>query len=178
MADAFGDFLRRPSAESYLALRREILDDPGFDMFADSLRRFEAFVDSGAATEALAMVPELMPNWLLSPRAHAAIARAAAEAGDATRARAEMRVAEACLYGLTQTGTGAPEAPYAALHVADQGSVLRARGRVGRSQRTEVAEGRFCDVLTDTTGAEHWFDMTDSIACMSARLTGAAADGQ
>lgn len=177
MADPLGDFLRHPGAETYLGLRGAVLADPGFDLFSDGLRRLEGLVLEGGHAEALALVPQLMPNWLLSPRTHALIGIAARANGDAARADSEARFAQACLFGLTSTGSGTADAPYAAIHTADEADVLDFLGRGWGAQRRETADGRICDVITDSNGEDHWFDMTESLAGMAARMAGVGGNG-
>lgn len=177
VADRFIDFLRRPTAETFLSIRAAVLDDPDFDPMSDRLRQVEALVAAGAQAAALALVPQLMSCWLLSPSAHAVIAQAARETGDAARAASETLVAQACLFGLMQTGSGTEAAPYRVIHVTDEADVLGFLGRAALSQRRDVADGRFCDVIRDTTGEDHWFDMTESLLRMSARFAAPVSHG-
>jgi hypothetical protein len=178
MSDLFSDFLGKPSAATYLNLRDAMIEDPSFDLFSDALSRLEGLVAQDQHDTALALVPAMMPNWLLSPRAHQVIAMAALGAGETERAKREAVIAQACLAGLTDSGDGTEDDPYRPLHVSDEADVLDHLAHVWSAQRQDITDGRICDVITDSKGREHWFDMTDSLLAMSRESEGGPADGR
>lgn len=169
MADLLSDFLDKPSGDTFLPLREAIIAAPEYDMFSDGLTRLGDFVESGDAAEALAMAPELMPNWLLSPQVHYLLSQAAEAQHDADRTNSEMMMFQACIHGLTSSGSGTEDNPYAVLHVSDEYAILEALDKEPIAQRREMRDGQAFDVLTCSDDSELWFDITDSLAAMSDR---------
>lgn len=170
MADLLSDFLDRPDAASYLALRDAILEDPGFDLFADGLGQMDERLAAEEYDQALDMVPALMPNWLLSPHMHWNIAAAAQARGDTTRVSQEVAFAQACLVGLSSSGDGSYLSPYCPIHIQDETDLLVHLKCDRAAQRQEIVDERIFDVLTDTNGTDHWFDVTAPVLRMSQAL--------
>jgi hypothetical protein len=169
LEDPFSDFLTRPGADTYLVLRREIIGSPDFDTSSDGLKRLEDLIAQGAHTSVPALVPALMPNWLLSPRVHMLLGEAAEARGESGRAANEARMAEACMFGMKETGAGSDAAPFHPVHVSDEYDLAEFLGRAVLSQRREDRDGRAFDVLACADGSELWFDVTDPVLAMIAR---------
>lgn len=169
MADAFTEFLDRPGAETFLELRRAVIGSPGFDMFSEGLQQLEQMVDDGAHDAVPGLMPELMPNWLLNARTHSLLSQSAEARGDSGRATSEARMAEACMFGLKDTGDGSPDNPFAAIHAADEYDLVAFLGKQPAEQRREDRDGRAFDVLTCTDNSEVWFDITDGVVAMAER---------
>ena len=93
MADAFSEFLKEPTGETFLALRAVVLADPGYDFYSTAVEHLDDLVEADDYAAVLAAVPTLMPGWLLSPRVHLLLNQAAEKAGDTEAARREMYVA-------------------------------------------------------------------------------------
>jgi hypothetical protein len=106
------------------------------------------------------MVPELMPNWLLSPRVHFLLSTAADKLGDADMARREQYLAKVCLRGLLASGNGSEELPYLITHLPDEYDVLDALGKEMTGQRLVRSGPGACDVIACADGTEVWFDIT------------------
>ncbi|MEM9248578.1 MAG: hypothetical protein AAGB05_07755 [Pseudomonadota bacterium] len=173
MADPFSDFLEMPNADSFRALRSAIITAPDYDMFSDGLSKLETLVTEGAHAAVPALVPELMPTWLLSARVHFLLSQSAEARGEADRARNEQRMAEACMIGLRATGDGTPEAPFEPVLPSDEYDLADLLDRKVISQRREDRSGRAYDVLECAEGPELWFDITDSVVAMIDRRQGA-----
>ncbi len=167
MADLLTEFLDNPNGETYLPLREAIIAMPEFDMFSDGLTRMQDYMDADAPENVLAMVPELMPNWLLSPQVHSLISQAAEARGDAARARSESLMFEACMYGLSQTGDGSAAAPYAVVQVADEYAIAQFLDKQPTGHRRDVRDGIVIDVLTCADDSEICFDVTENLAAMA-----------
>ena len=163
MPDALSDFFETPNGATFVRMRDALLADPAYDFHStdvDELTDLIASEDYAAVGEAL---PGLMPDWLLSPRAHQLAGLAAERAGNAEGARMERDVARACLKGLLESGDGSPERPFLVTHVADEYDLVRHLGKQPTGQREAVHEGRPCDVVATADGAELWFDSSPGL---------------
>jgi hypothetical protein len=161
MADAFADFLDQPNEQNFLRLRDIVIASPEYDFYAEDVEDLTALIAHGEYDEARARLPELMPNWLLSPRTHQLLALAAEQAGDKDTAQSENLMARACYVGLTQSGNGSQLRPFRVSHIADEYDLLEALGKDPRSQRL-VSSGSF-DVFSCADGSELWFDISPSV---------------
>jgi hypothetical protein len=154
------DFLERTSGEAFTALRAALLDDAAFDFFSVEDDELASLVERGDNAAALAMLPGLMPNWLLSPNVHQMLADAARASGDETTAAREQYLARAALSGLLQSGDGSEARPYLVTHSSDEVDVVSALDREADEQeRVRRPEGVF-DVITLRDGGKLWFDVT------------------
>lgn len=169
MADLLSDFLDNPAGDTFLPLREAVIAAPEYDMFSDGLNRLGDLVESSDAAGALAMAPELMPNWLLSPQVHYLLSKAAEMQLDTDRTNSEMVMFQACMHGLTSSGDGTEDQPFAVLHVSDEYAILDALDKEPSGQRREMRDGQAFDVVTCSDESELWFDITDSLAAMSGR---------
>jgi hypothetical protein len=163
MADALGDFLKQPNETNFRNLRELVITSPDYDFYSPDLDALGELVTAGDFAGALAMMPALMPNWLLSPRVHQLLSHAAEQQGDTKTAAREAYMAKATLHGLMATGDGTQLRPYAVTHVFDEYDILEALGRQPASQRHEANAAGGFDVITSTTGVETWFDVTASV---------------
>jgi hypothetical protein len=164
MADAFDDFLDRPSTETFLRLRDNVLAAPGYDFYSDGLDELEDLAGADDHAGVLDALPTLMPNWLLSPRVHRLAGVAARQAGDEDRALTEESLARACMTGLLRSGAGTKEKPFRVLHVSDEYDAVEALGKTAAGQRQVVDDDGVYDVLTCADGSELWFDVSASLA--------------
>lgn len=169
MADQFTEFLDRPGAETYLALRDVIYASDVFDMNSDALLRLESAVRDERFEDVPEIQQALMPNFLLSMRAHLLLAQVAAHNNDEVREKSETRMAEACIFGLRSTGDGSPVKPYHAMHPADGYDLALALNNDVIEQDSREMGGTLFDVLTCNDGSEIWIDMTRSATAMAER---------
>ncbi len=169
MVDIFSEFLEQPDKTRYLRVRGAIIGSLEFDMFSDGLGRLEEMVLAGEHASVPALVPELMPNWLLSPRVHQLLSQSAAERGEEDRAKGEHTLAIACANAIAQTGDGSRDAPYIVTHVSDEYDVATASGKTVTQQRRETSDGRALDVLLLDDGSALYFDVTDGLSAMASR---------
>jgi hypothetical protein len=160
MADVFGDFLKKPDENNFRALRDCVIASPEYDFHATDLDELGEFVTGADYASATALSGTLMPNWLLSPRAHQLLGHAADHRGDLKMAGRENYMARACLHGLLASGDGTELKPYAVTHVPDEYDVLQALGKQPRSQRLVKNAGGSFDVFDCADGSEVWFDIS------------------
>lgn len=169
MADQFTAFLDQPSADTYLALRDVIYASDVFDMNSDALLRLEAAVRDQRFEDVPDIQQSLMPNFLLSMRAHLLLSQVAEHNHDEVRAKSEKGMAEACIFGLRSTGDGSVIKPYHAMHPADGYDLALALNKEVIEQDSREMGGTVFDVLTCTDDSEIWIDMTRSATAMAER---------
>lgn len=160
MADPFADFLDNPSGDTFLELRALVIAQPEYDFHSASLAELEDLVATGQFEAVPEKLPELMPNWLLSPRLHRLVSQAAEQRGDTETAQRELALAQACLKGLLESGDGSPMRPYRITQVADEYDLLESLGKELATQRI-VPDAAFgpLDVLVCSDGRELCFDI-------------------
>jgi hypothetical protein len=162
MPDLFSDFLANPSATTFLPLREAVIAAPEYDFYSDTLQELEDLVGAGNHAAATGMLPELMPNWLLSPRVHQLVGQAAAQLGDKDMAQREVYLAKACLQGLMQSGDGSEGRPYRVTHIDDEYEILNHLGKeVAEQGQVSTATG-LLDHFVCTDDSELWFDVSSS----------------
>lgn len=169
MSDEFSRFLDSPGANTYLALRDVIYGSDVFDMSSNALLQLEEAVREERFDDVPAIQDTLMPNFLLCTRAHALLGKAADARGETERAVSEMRMAEACSFGMRSTGDGSRLLPYHVMHPADGYDLALVMEREVVDQRSEGFNGNAFDVLTCSDESEIWLDMTKSATAMAQR---------
>ena len=163
MPDPLMAFLENPTGETFAQLRGVVVDAPDYDFYANDLDEMEHLVAEGQFDVAAGRLTLTMPNWLLSPRMHRLVGRAARESGDAELANRESYLVKACLRGLAQSGDGTAGRPYLVTHVSDEYDLLEALNKEPAQQRQATNEQGVFDVIDCTDGAELWFDVSPSV---------------
>lgn len=146
--------LRAPSAEAVTRLRSAVLSSPGYD----PLVTVEALVAEQESTQVLAAIQAKMPGLLLSPRAHAHLARAHAALGDEDAAAVESLLAHLAETAILTSGDGSEQRPYAVMRVEDEYAVLPARPLSHATWHAQDGSAAF-DVLTLADGTQLWFNL-------------------
>lgn len=154
--DLLNQFLAQPSGELYAALRAIVLLEPSYQFQTQDYEEMASLIEADEHAAAIAMMPLLSPNWLLSPGMHQLAGDAAQAAGDAATAASEHYLARAMLLGLMASGDGTQLRPYLVTHVADEFDLLDALDKDAVEQRhVATADGSF-DVHTCTDGSQVW----------------------
>ena len=163
MADLFNDFLADPSAATFAALRDVLIKDPAYDFYATDIDDLDDLAERQDHQGVVSSFPAFMPNWLLSPRVHALVSRAAEQVGDKELATRERYLTEACLRAMLASGDGSELRPYPVTHVPDEYDLLEALDKEMARQRQHADEVSLCDVIECTDGSEIWFDISPSL---------------
>lgn len=163
VGDLVGRYLDDPTPATLAEVRRAVRAHPTFDP--------GLVIDPDAGLDELR---GLMPGALLSPAAHAALARALAGAGHREQAARERALAETALASIVTTGDGTRERPWSVLRVSDEYDVLRALGRRPVDQSVHRDGPRTLDRHACDDGSEVWFDVT---ALFPAGEVGTHVDG-
>ncbi|GIW96877.1 MAG: hypothetical protein KatS3mg111_0210 [Pirellulaceae bacterium] len=164
MHDDFIEFVRRPSQETFLAVRQQLLESEEFDPTDDALHRIDRLLFEERYEEAGQAIAEAMPNFLLSPRMHLMIAYLAEKQNDEEARDTERYIASACCAGIESTGDGTMESPYRVMRPADEYDMLDFLGLEFKNQAM-VADGqRRLDVIHCADGTQVFFDITELVS--------------
>jgi hypothetical protein len=164
--DRFGEFLEEPEPVRYGKLRKLVMADKAYNAGSSALETVEVLLDHGRYAEARRRVRQMMPDWLLSPRAHRLAAVAARQLGEGRDEAREATIARRCIEGLLTTGDGTRERPYLVTHIDDEYDVIDHFEKKLASQELVAEEGRSLDRIACQDGSEYWFDLTDVHARM------------
>ena len=164
--DRFEEFLAEPDPQRYRKLRALVMADKAYNAGSTALEGVEVLLDHGRAAEARRRVRQLLPDWLLSPRAHRLAAEAARRLGDELGEQREWLVHRRCVEGLLTTGDGTRARPFLVTHVDDEYDLVEHLGKKLAHQDLVLDDGRSLDRITCQDGSEYWFDLTDVHARM------------
>lgn len=170
MSDPFMDFLQEPSLESFMAVRKFVLEHPAYDPYSAELQELDALIDKEEYQQVLDRFPEVLPNLLLSPRLHLMMAYVRRQTGDAEGSEAESAMAHLCASSILKTGDGTREKPWAVLRTSDEYDVLLFIDKKMVRQALVQQDGRKLDRLECEDGTEVWFDVTDPFATFGREL--------
>jgi hypothetical protein len=163
MPDLFSTFLENPSGENFGRMREMVIAQPDYAFYSEDLDELEELNVNGEFGTILDKVSQLMPNWLLSPRAHQLIGSAAQESGDEETAKRERYMMNACLRGILESGDGSRGRPYPVTHTRDEYDVVAALGKEVKEQRVVHDEQGPRDVLVCSDDTELYFDISPSV---------------
>lgn len=128
MERAFRTFIEQPTARTYLAVRKAILEDCNESVAASDIRKLQRWLTAGNAVAVMAAAERLPSTAALSPRVHFLMAQAAIETGDAQTHELERLLFQASLKGLLSTGDGSAARPYWVCQPCDEYDVLLSLG--------------------------------------------------
>lgn len=163
-------FLRKPSLETYRAIRDAVAGDESYDPYSRDLDGLDPLLQQEKHAEVLEAVARGMPNLLLSPRAHLLAGMAHRGMNQGEKADFEFAMAGMCLEGIRMTGDGSPEKPYLVLRISDEYDMLAADGKELQMQALTGRDGRSMDMLTLTDGTVLHFDITGCMAALNRKL--------
>jgi hypothetical protein len=161
LTDRFQAFLDEPGPANYLKVRALVLADKAYRATSSELEDVELLLDYGRFADARERVRQMMPNWLLSPRAHQLAATAARHLGDEKAHDRASFLRGRCIEGILGTGDGTKERPYLVTHVDDEHDLVDHFGKKLAQQSLLTEETRCLDQIVCQDGAEIWFDLTD-----------------
>ena len=161
MFDMFSEFVDSPTRQTYLALRRALIKHSSYQPYANRLTPLQEKIDAGAWAEMLAIMPTVMPEYLLSPRLHMLASMAHEKLGNEEGAEMERFLWERCIEGIRLTGNGTADQPYLVMRISDEYDLLMAMGTSLKRQELITHNERVCDHMECTDGTSVWFDVTD-----------------
>jgi hypothetical protein len=171
MDQLFVGYLQDPTPENFLALRRALLETPGFDPYSRDLARADQLFGAHHLEAAEQELRHRMrPNHILSPAAHLKLALVYQHLGRADEMERERAIAIRCAEGILSTGDGSPERPYLVTRTSDEHDVLVVLGLTWGSQTLRRREGKRLDVARSVEGTEVWFDVTEIFELLRRKL--------
>tara|TARA_R110002096_G_scaffold403766_4_gene601372 strand:- start:7679 stop:8212 length:534 start_codon:yes stop_codon:yes gene_type:complete len=167
----FSQFINDPSQENFAELRNAHLQS-GYDPYSSELEGIDQLLKEAKFEEVVARIKQVMtPNFLLSPSTHLRLAAAYEGTGDQEKCELERAIGRALIKGIQESGKGTPEEPYKVTRTSDEYDLLYFEGLKFESQSLREVDGRRMDVLKTKEGREIWFDVSDLLAAIKAKLT-------
>jgi hypothetical protein len=170
MQETFVAFLTTPTAETFAAVRDLVVNAANYDGYSQDLRKMEDAYQQKRFADVKNAFAQAQPNLLLSPGAHLLLSITLRDEGNAKGSEMERFICFRCVDGIKSTGDGTEEKPYLVLRTSDEYDMLSALDKQFASQHLIHAKGRSYDKMTCVDGSELWFDITDMMAAMAARL--------
>lgn len=170
MRDLFASLMSKPTRETYLELRRQLIESEHYDPYSNDLQSAEEALGAENLEKAEELLRGGMPNLLLSPTAHLLISFIMHKKGDEQGSEVERYIAMACSEAMTQSGDGTQESPYLVLRTSDEYDLLRYLEKEFAGQGLVEKDGRFYDSMKCTDGEEIWFEITEMYAKLSEKL--------
>lgn len=162
MKQQYFEFIQSPGLETYLAIRQLVLSHPSFNPYSSDLSDLFALLEAGEYIQVQEGFSRVMPNLLLSPRAHLIAAVAAENTGYEHVADVERHIAKVCTQGILSTGDGSAQSPYLVLRPSDESDVLNHLGEQPLQQSRKEVGGKHFDVIITTQDREIWFDISEA----------------
>ena len=159
--ERFVEFLESPSSDCWEFLRDRVFARSDFDPYASEWQQLEASFAAREYGPLLEASDRMSPMAFLSARFHFLAGVSALETGDSERAKWHRRCSQVCLRAILDSGDGTVDSPYLSTYPWDCYDVLQALGEEPMGQQLVDGDGRWCDVLTATSGEVYWFDVTD-----------------
>lgn len=172
MKEIFVAFLSNPTLDSFRAVRDLVVTHPKYDGYSSDLRAMEDAYEQKRFADVKNEFAQAQPNLLLSPAAHLLLSLALKEEGNTQGSEMERFVCFRCLDGIQLTGDGTQAKPYLVLRTSDEYDLLSALGKQFTSQHLIHDGGKSFDKMVCADGSELWFDITEMMAAMAARLNG------
>lgn len=160
MNNAFLAYLEKPKLDSFLAVRKQVLEHPSYAPYSEELEELSELVDAEDYEGVLLRLPSVLPNLMLSPRLHLMLAYTHRRLGDNESADMESAVARTCIEGILMTGRGTEEEPWLVLRTSDEYDVLMFIDQRVDEQELIEKNDRMLDRLTCESGKVLWFDIT------------------
>lgn len=152
-------YLATPTPENLAALHDAIRSAPNFDRNMAIEPAVRRLLDTGAFSEAAALITKQMPGAFLSPSTHAALSEALAGLGDVAGRDREATLAQISVSAIRNSGDGTRDHPWRVIRVADEYdllTLLRKRS-VAQSLHLDGADWLDAHQLDDNT--EVWFTL-------------------
>lgn len=156
------ELLSRPSGESYGALLRAVIREPGFNLYANELKELWQQFGTGDFAGVKARAREVMTLWIHNPEIHVLVHAVAKRLGDTDKAEMEGYFAECCYRGLQETGDGSLERPYQVARVPDEYALLRHLEKTWTRQGMQERDDRAIDAFVCTDGTVLHFQLPDA----------------
>jgi hypothetical protein len=171
MQELFLEFLKNPTADTFRAIRAEVVKHEKYDGYSRDLDEMRQAFNQKRFADIRTVFGNAQPNLLLSPEAHFLLSLAARELGDTKGAQIEQYVSFRCIDGILATGDGTEEKAYVVLRTSDEYDLLNILKKQVQSQHLVHSDnGRSYDKMVCSDKSEVWFDITDLFDAMTLRL--------
>jgi hypothetical protein len=162
LGELFWNLLESPSAETYLRVRKKVIESGCYKPYSYELREIDALLAQEKYQEAQNLLQEAMPNLLLSPRAHLFRAWIAEKTGNSEEMQMEREIAGCIARGILSTGDGSASRPYVVMRTTDEHDLVGYLGKEFSQQALLQADGKSMDRVACSDGSSLCFDITDA----------------
>lgn len=153
----FEQWANHPTREGLQRVQDAVQAEPLYDAYRDLTRTVAPLLDDARYAAAQASLLEVMPAHVLSPGAHAMLARAHEGLGDHRSAEMERSLMKLTMQVILHSGDGSAARPYEVLATSDEYDVLEVLGLHRSAQASSDVDGRLVDVFTDADGDQVHF---------------------
>jgi hypothetical protein len=172
MQEIFVAFLTTPTSETFAAVRNLVVNAANYDGYSQDLRKMEDAYQQKRFADVKNAFAQAQPNLLLSPGAHLLLSITLRDEGNAKASEMERFICFRCVDGIKLTGDGTQEKPFLVLRTSDEYDMLSTLDKQFGSQHLIHDKGKSFDKISCADGSELWFDITEMMAAMAARLNG------
>ena len=160
MRDALFALVKNPTAVTYGELLRQVVTQPGFQIYTDDMRVLREKFEAGDFAGVRDGIAAVMRFWIHSPEIHLMAWSVAKRLGDAETEKLEGLITQACVAGMQASGDGSLARPYQIAHVDDEYALLRfMKLPFTRYGSMASAEGRTIDVFHCGDGRALHFEL-------------------
>lgn len=121
---AFEEWIASPTREGYAKLLDAVRSEPRYDATRHLAEHVVPLLEAGRYVHAERMLLEVFSAHVLSPSAHALLARCHDGLGEPDRAREERRLMELTMQALLHAGDGTELRPYPVVILSDEYDAL------------------------------------------------------
>ncbi|MFN8613835.1 MAG: hypothetical protein U0931_40250 [Vulcanimicrobiota bacterium] len=166
MRQEVGDFLSGPSPHTYRVLCKLVLSSSQYRPDSDVVDQLWKALDGDQLELADQLAPQLIPTFLVNPRAHLALAYLHGKRGDERGEQFEYYFSQQLRRFLLESGDGSREQPYQVTSVDEVHYVAGALEAKVKQVTCEWLGGRLHDVLVTDQG-ELYFSTQAVLAAYS-----------
>ncbi len=148
----FAQWAAAPTRDGLSRLQDAIQSEPLYDAYRDVTGTVVPLLEIGRYAQARAQLFDIMPTQVLSPGAHALLARCHEGLGDTDAADDERALMLLLMRVILHSGDGSGARPYEVMYTSDEYDVLEALEMRPTSQASSEVDGAFVDVFTDEAG--------------------------
>jgi hypothetical protein len=145
----------------YDSLRQLVLADEDYDPTSMPVMLLERGLHVDDPLDLLDAVDQMSWIWQLCPRLHFVQARIYEQMDADAPMQASVARMQTCLRMLLKTGDGSEKQPYRLIFRSDARDVLWTRRAEVHRQQLVQQDDRWLDVMTDKSGGDHYFDVTE-----------------
>ncbi|WP_296137224.1 hypothetical protein [uncultured Tessaracoccus sp.] len=148
----FGHWVTTPTRDGYARLQDSVQAEFHYDATRHLASQIVPVLDDAHYIRAERMLLEVLAAHVLSPAAHALLARCHDGLGEPERAATERKLAELTMQAILHSGDGSEARPYPVLVLSDEYDVLEVLGIKPSIHASKECGGDVIDMFQDGHG--------------------------